>query len=70
MVGAGRCWFIRNGAWVPATWRKDGPATEISYRSYSGYRLAAAPGPIWVQVIPEISRPTFRSGPGLGKKDR
>jgi Protein of unknown function (DUF3048) C-terminal domain len=61
VVGAGRCWFIRDGCCVPGTWRKDAAETSLSYRTLSGYSLAAAPGPVWVQLYPEGTQPTFRS---------
>jgi hypothetical protein len=59
VVGTGRCWFVRDGCCVQAAWRKDAAETAISYRTYSGDRLAVAPGPVWVQIFPEGTLPRF-----------
>jgi len=50
---------MEDGACVPAMWRKDAAETAISYRTTSGYSLGVAPGPVWVQLFPEETRPRF-----------
>lgn len=61
VVGSGRCWVARHGRWLRGFWRKDAPEVGTVYTTETGARIPSAPGPTWIQVLPEGGRPTFSS---------
>jgi hypothetical protein len=59
VVGAGRCWFVRDGRWTAGRWVKEAPDVPTVYETADGAPLQVAPGATWIQIVPAGTRPGF-----------